>query len=68
MLPVSDATSNDQHSRPIKREALRRRARYLPSAQVVEELSGVSSLGTLAEELRNCLTDAPGQTAAAGQP
>ncbi len=46
--------------RPVPDKAVRagrRRARYLPSAQVVEELAAVPDLSTLAEELRVRLTE-----------
>jgi hypothetical protein len=35
----------------------RRRPRYLPSAQVVQELASIGDLSKLAEELRSRLTD-----------
>jgi hypothetical protein len=35
----------------------RGRKRYLPSAQVVQELATVEELNKLAEELRQCLSD-----------
>ena len=58
---VTDATwpdlSSDCADDPPRRG--RKRKQYLPSAQVVKELASLGpDLSKLAEELRNCLTDA----------
>jgi len=53
-LRLPRAPGTDEQARGSRRS---RRRSYLPSAQVVEELSSVKDLTALADELRDCLTD-----------
>jgi hypothetical protein len=64
---VTDSTRTDLRRTTTDKPqgGVGKRGKYLPSAQVVEELSRLGSgLSTLAEELRSCLSepaDKPGR-------
>jgi len=54
-LRIPPTPGADEQARGSRKS---RRRSYLPSAQVVEELSSLKDLTALADELRDCLTDA----------